>query len=128
MGPILFSIFVNDLVDNMDYCTLVRYSDDTQFLHSGTVDELPEITLKNIKKYFFSNVLMLNSKKIQCIFIGNKQLLSNVPPNTIIEIDGEAISPSNHVKNLGMYYRRQKGQGHLDEPSAATSAYVTAVY
>ncbi len=40
LGPILFNIFVND-VDNMDYCTLVQYADDTQFLRSGTVDELP---------------------------------------------------------------------------------------
>ncbi len=45
---------------------------------------------------------MLNSKKTQCIFIGNKQLVSHVPPNTVIEIDGEAISQSSHVKNLGM--------------------------
>ncbi len=41
---------------------------------------------------------MLNSKT-QRIFIGNKQLLSHVPPNAIIEIDGEVISPSSHVKN-----------------------------
>ncbi len=48
---------------------------------------------------------MLNSKKTQCIFIGNKQLLSHVPPNTIIEID-EVISPNSHVENLGMYMDR----------------------
>ncbi len=42
LGPSLFNIFVNNLVDNIDYCsTLVQYADDTQFLHSGTVGELP---------------------------------------------------------------------------------------
>ncbi len=29
LGPILFSIFVNDLADNMDNYTMVQYADDT---------------------------------------------------------------------------------------------------
>ncbi len=46
---------------------------------------------------------MLNSNKTQCIFIGNKQLLSHAPPNIVIEIDGEVITLSSYVKKLGMY-------------------------
>ncbi len=49
---------------------------------------------------------MLNSNQIQCILIGNEQILSHVPPNTVIKIYEEVISPSSHVKNLGMYMDR----------------------
>ena len=49
---------------------------------------------------------MLNSNKTQCIIIGNKQLLSHVFPNTNIEVNGDAITPSHHVKNLGVHMGR----------------------
>ncbi len=46
---------------------------------------------------------MLNASKTQCIFIGNRQLLSKLPVNTIISIDNEIIIPSSQWKNLGLY-------------------------
>ncbi len=49
---------------------------------------------------------MFNSSKTQCIFIGNRQLLSNIPPNTTINFNGNIIYPSKHVKNLGIYIDR----------------------
>ena len=49
---------------------------------------------------------MLNSSKTQCIIIGNRQLLTHVPSDTVIRIDGDTITPSNSVKNLGVYIDR----------------------
>ncbi len=46
---------------------------------------------------------MLNASKTQCIFIGNRQILSKLPVNTTISIDNELIIPSSHLKNLGLY-------------------------
>ncbi len=37
------------------------------------------------------------------IFIGNRQILSLIPLNTLIDCDGYIIYPSTHVKNLGVY-------------------------
>lgn len=45
---------------------------------------------------------MFNSCKTQCIFIGNRQLLSHTPPNTTVNVNGNVIHPSKHVKNLGV--------------------------
>ena len=109
LGPVLFSIYVNDLNDSIYECSLTQYADDTQFLHADTVNNLEDLlsktveTLRNVKQYFLRNGLMLNSKKTQCILIGNRQLLSQIPPNTIIDCDGDIIYPSTHVKNLGVY-------------------------
>ena len=49
---------------------------------------------------------MLNAKKTQCILIGNRQLLSRVPPNIFIKCDGNHIYPSTHEKYLGVYFDR----------------------
>ena len=84
----------------------------TLFLHADTANNLEALisrtveTLRNVKQYFFRNGLMLNSKKTQCIIIGNRQILSHIPPNTVIDCDGDIIYPSTHVKNLGVYIDR----------------------
>ncbi len=112
LGPILFNIYVNDVADHITDCLLVQYADDTQFLHTNTVDNLnllignTESTLLRLKGYFLRNGLLLNPAKTRCIFIGNRQLLSLVPPDTRISFDGDSIHPSTHVKNLGIYMDR----------------------
>ena len=112
LGPILFSIYVNDLVENVDACSLIQYADDTQFLQADTIENLgnlisnTESALCNIKSYYLTNGLLLNPQKTQCIFIGNRQLLSRIPPDTCIDCDGVSVYPSIHVKNLGVYFDR----------------------
>ena len=57
LGPILFSIYVNDLAEKINVCSLMQYADDTQFLHANTVNNLVDLisiteeTLYNVKKY-----------------------------------------------------------------------------
>ncbi len=109
LGPVLFSIYVNDLSITIKDCKLIQYADDTQFLYIDTINNLGDLiarteeTLKILKQYFVRNGLLLNSKKTQCIFIGNRQLLSRIPPNTCISFDDERIKFCSYVKNLGIY-------------------------
>ncbi len=111
LGPILFGIYVNDLFSHVNGF-FVQYADDTQFLHSNTISKLDHLikdtekTLVQRRRYFLNNGLMLNSSKTQCVFIGNRQLLQSIPPNTTINFNGDIIYPSNHVKNLGVYIDR----------------------
>ena len=63
-----------------------------------------EDTLKLAKMYFNANGLMLNAKRTQCILIGTRKQLSLIPPNTHLMVDGNNISPSTSVKNLGIYF------------------------
>ncbi len=109
LGPILFTIYVNDLSRHVNDCLTIQYADDTQFIHSDKVDNLPNLiqrteqTLNNIKDYFNKNGLLLNMKKTQCMFIGSRALLSRIPANTVIHVSGTDIHPSDFVKNLGIY-------------------------
>lgn len=41
--------------------------------------------------------------RLSVFFIDNRQLLTYIPPNTVIKIDGNTITPRNSVKNLGVY-------------------------
>ncbi len=43
LGPILFNKYVNDLSEEMKDCFLIQYADDTQFLQTGTNDNLPQL-------------------------------------------------------------------------------------
>ena len=37
IGPVLFNILVNDMIDGINDCVLVQYADDTQFLHCDRI-------------------------------------------------------------------------------------------
>ncbi len=108
LGPVLFNIYINDLRDAISGCGVVQYADNTQLVHTGSVEALPdlieraEITLSLAKKYISSNGLMLNSDKTQCIFIGTRPIIRLLPLDTKDNIDNTSITPSTHVKNLGV--------------------------
>lgn len=59
----------------------------------------------NIKHYFIRNGLLLNLNAM-IFFIGNRQLLAEILPTTIINCNGDIIIPNTHVKNLGVYIER----------------------
>ncbi len=109
LGPILFTIFVNDLSETINNCETVQNADDTQFIHSGTLDSLPHLitqtqtTLTRAKTYFNSNGLMLNSNKTQCLVVGTRALTKHIPENTTIMFNNTFITPNKYVKNLGIY-------------------------
>ncbi len=43
LGPILFNIYVNDLSNEIKDWFLIQYADDTQYLQTGTTDNLPQL-------------------------------------------------------------------------------------
>ncbi len=69
LGPILFSIFVNDLSQHIPDCLVIQYADDTQFIHTGNISNIHDLvhggeaTLFEDKRYFHVNGLMLNTTK-----------------------------------------------------------------
>ncbi len=124
LGHILLSIYVNDLAEKINACSLIQYADDTQFLQADNIDNLnnlipnTEDTLRDIKRYFLTNELLLNPPKTQCIFIGNRQLLSRIPPDTYNNCDSVHIYPNTYVKNLGVYFdRNMLFYAHITEPN-----------
>lgn len=110
LGPLLFNVFVNDPSQEIKERFVIQYADDTQFIHTGNTENLPEVilrteqTLGKIKNYFNRNGLLLNSKKTQCIFLGTRALMSRIPDNTTIKVGGALVKPCQNVKNLGLHF------------------------
>ncbi len=131
LGSLLFTIYVSDMDKYISNCTLVQYADDTQFLHSGSLENLghiirdTEATLTKVHKYFLRNGLMVNLNKIQCIFFGSKQLSSHVSEDITGNVDGNRIRPNSNVKNLGLHMDRYLlFDGHISEISKKSHGYV----
>ncbi len=79
-------------------------TDETQYHHCDSlgnihnITEKAEITLVKAKEYFLQNGLMINLSKAQCIFIGSRQLIAQIPDNITIDFHGTIVFPSTHVK------------------------------
>ncbi len=87
-------------------CDVVQYADDTQFMHTGTTDELPdfitraEATLSVAKTYFNRNGLMINPNKTQYLFVGTRPFIRRIPPDTIINSDNALILQANTLRTM----------------------------
>ena len=108
LGPLLFTIYINDLPQFIRDCLLVMYADDTQALLSGDIDKIPELLeraesiLLSAKHYFNNNGLLLNENKTKCIIFGSNQYLSRIPEQTCINFNSVSLTISEKVKNLGV--------------------------
>ncbi len=60
--------------------------------------------MSRAKHYFNSNGLLLNANKTQCMFVDSRGLISQIPPNTTLQVDGATIVPSSLLKNPGIYF------------------------
>ena len=82
LGPLLFSIFVNDMPNNTHCCDLALYADDTCLFTSSK--DPREITRKlnedllSLSNWLKDNKLMVNPKKCEVMFIGTRQRLQRV--------------------------------------------------
>ncbi len=46
---------------------------------------------------------MINPNKTQCLFVSTKPFIRWIPSDTTITFDNAHSTPSNHIKNLGIY-------------------------
>ena len=104
LGPLLFNIFVNDLVLNVSNATLFNYADDnTLSVCDANVDvvvELLRCDTVNTMKWFADNYMQANPDKFQVMFM--KTSHSHVALPTEFKIDDICISTSDNVKLLGV--------------------------
>ena len=67
LGPLLFLIYINDIVNCSDLGTFVLFADDTNIFVSGNskVDAYnnANLVLEDVNKYMFSNLLHINMNK-----------------------------------------------------------------
>ena len=77
LGPLLFSIYVNDLPNSVNTCDINMYADDTElhFCHSqlGRVEQALQSEIEQVSNWMAVNRLKLNVTKSVCMLIGSWQ-------------------------------------------------------
>jgi Reverse transcriptase (RNA-dependent DNA polymerase) len=104
LGPLLFSIFINDISDSILFSHYHIYADDVQIYLCGAEENIESVVnqintdLSSIFDWSKRNRLCLNSQKTQAIAI-YRYTPRFLPP---VKVDGTIIPYSTKVKNLGV--------------------------
>lgn len=62
-----------------------------------------EESVKKEQLYFHKNGLLLNAKNTPCMFVGTRGLLSQIPPDTYMQVDENLLILSISLKSLGKH-------------------------
>ena len=109
LGPLLFTIFSNDLALHSDGALVFQYADDTQVLVSGPKGDprglasRMEAALFSLNNWFLSNKLKVNASKTQLITFGSRQNLRALP-QVSVDFCGVSLRPQTEVGNLGVIF------------------------
>ena len=111
LGPLLFTIFANDLSLHAPDAHVTQYADDTQILISDVKRNLPslvlrmESTLSSLAAWFHAHGLKLNTSKTEVLLLGTRQNTRDLSPVSV-RVGGGTIQESRCVKNLGVLFDR----------------------
>jgi Reverse transcriptase (RNA-dependent DNA polymerase) len=106
LGPILFSLFINDLLDVVIFSEAHLYADDVQIYANGHPSEITRVIEKlnadasSIGHWAQQNGLCLNPQKSQALIIGTKSSTFSLYPPIIL--NGCVVPYVEKVKNLGL--------------------------
>jgi retron-type reverse transcriptase len=104
LGPLLFSLFINDISNSILFSNYHIYADDVQIYLSGSEENIESVVnqintdLTSIADWSTRNGLCLNSQKTQVMAI-YRNTPSYLPP---VKVGSTIIPYSSKVKNLGV--------------------------
>jgi len=111
VGPILFSLFVNDLSNFLPFGRLVSYADDTQILDRvlpnaegmSKLKDRTEKSLQALQVWFAMNSLKMNASKTDFIIIGTQHFIKKGDVSSFsFDVSGSKLKPSKSIRLLGV--------------------------
>ena len=114
LGPLLFSIYMNDLPNVVQICELNLYADDME-MHCSDVNlastecDLQQ-HIQSLNSWLCVNLLTLNIRKSNVMLIGSRQRLRN--HDFCISVDGKQLSCVSSVKYLGLHIDKNLSWHH----------------
>ena len=104
LGPLLFLLYVNDIIKTSSTLSFVLFADDTNIFYSHKdINSLNNIINREINKvsnWFKANKLSLNTKKTHFMYFRHHSHNINTP--IYINIDGTPLEQKNNSKFLGV--------------------------
>lgn len=115
LGPLLFSLFINDISNGLLFCKYHLYADDCQVYHSFPVSDMErgirEVNhdLNAINNWSLTHGLRLNAQKTQVLVCGKpRQVLpvkeALIQQNLNLFLGVDKLVPTSKVKNLGVFF------------------------
>ncbi len=99
LGPLLFTIYVNDLPNEAEKCQIKQYADDTTMSYAadtvGKLEDVLEKELNSIDRWVDRNRLKLNVKKTQLLLLGRKSRMHQLDSVGKVSLNGENLSTGN---------------------------------
>ena len=108
MGPVLFTIYINDLIGVTTHTQPAAYVDGSQLHFKFSVSDSSSVMaavnqdLTNISKWRAKNSLLINPDKTKLVVVGSAQLIKRLP-HISLSLLGKTISPGSVTKDLGVY-------------------------
>lgn len=107
LGPLLFNLYINDIVKSCKYAQLIIYTDDTTLLFSDlSVNELVKKAnedLETVAAWAKENQLAVNSRKTKAMLFKSKN--KRVTFTDSIRIGVDRIELVKSIKLLGIYFQ-----------------------
>ena len=110
LGPLLFSVYINDLPSSLTTSNVHMYADDVQIFSSCNTNNLLECIsnlnrdLDAVNKWALNNGLCLNPKKSKCIVIAKRNVETQNLPSLLL--NKSPIEFVNTAKNLGVTFNK----------------------
>jgi len=108
LGPLLFIIYINDLVNASNMLVPLIFADDTNlFITGNNINDLIETSnheLTNIVQWITANKLSLNTKKTKYIIFSSRN--RSCKTNKSLKMNNEPIEQVKSIKFLGVILDR----------------------
>ncbi len=117
LGPLLFSLYVNDLPERVKHCQINLFADDTSLYYSSdnlaVIQQKIQQDMDCIDEWLKENQLVLNVKKSKVMLIGTWQRLKN--HRIIVKVGDDELEQVTKYKYLGVTIDdRLQWDRHLD--------------
>lgn len=120
LGPMLFNIFINDLIESLE-CPVLAYADDIKIYHEvKNMDDVRFLqkNLNIIHQWCLENKLCLNINK--CFFVSYSKKILKIPSR--YDINNAVISGVSSIKDLGVTFdEKHHFTNHIHNITTAAS-------
>ena len=104
LGPLLFLLYVNDIIKTSSTLSFVLFADDTNIFYShkdiNSLNNTINREINKVSNWFKANKLSLNTKKTHFMYFRHHSHNINTP--IYINIDGTPLEQKNNSKFLGV--------------------------
>ena len=105
LGPLLFSLYINDITHAASKCKIILYADDTAIYFSHENAAEIQLALREdfnaVSEWLELNKLTLNASKTKCMFFGTASMLARASP-LVLSHRGCTIEHVSIFKYLGV--------------------------